>query len=63
MVAPLDVDLSSAGSALSRLPEPEREWLADAGARLVVPLFGVRDIPIGVLVLGDKRSELPFTQG
>ena len=60
--APLDVDLSSAGSALSRLPEGEREWLADAGARLIVPLFGVRDLPIGVLVLGDKRSELPFTQ-
>ena len=60
--APLDVDLSSAGSALSRLPEGEREWLADAGARLLVPLFGVRDTPIGVLVLGDKRSELPFTQ-
>jgi len=59
--APLDVDLSSAGSALSRLPESEREWLADAGARLIVPLFGVRDTPMGVLVLGDKRSELPFT--
>jgi hypothetical protein len=58
---PLDVDLSSAGSALSRLPENEREWLADAGARLIVPLFGVRDMPIGALVLGDKRSELPFT--
>jgi GAF domain-containing protein len=60
--APLDVDLSSAGSALSRLPEGEREWLADAGARLIVPLFGARDTPIGVLVLGDKRSEQPFTQ-
>ncbi len=60
--APLDVDLSSAGSALSHLPEAEREWLADAGARLIVPLFGVRDTPMGVLVLGDKRSELPFTQ-
>jgi tRNA A-37 threonylcarbamoyl transferase component Bud32 len=59
---PLDVDLSSTGSALSHLPEAEREWLADAGARLIVPLFGVRDTPMGVLVLGDKRSELPFTQ-
>lgn len=59
--APLDVDLSSAGSPLLRLPEDEREWLVDAGARLIVPLFGVRDTPIGVLVLGDKRSELPFT--
>jgi serine/threonine protein kinase len=53
--------LSSSGSALSRLPEAEREWLADAGARLIVPVFGVRDVPIGLLVLGDKRSELPFT--
>jgi len=60
--APLDVDLSSSGSALSRLPEGEREWLADAGARLIVPLFGVRDTPMGLLILGDKRSELPFTQ-
>jgi hypothetical protein len=59
--APLDVDLSSAGSALSRLPESEREWLVDAGARLLVPLFGVRETPIGLIVLGDKRSELPFT--
>jgi hypothetical protein len=59
--APLDVDLSSSGSALSRLPDSEREWLADAGARLIVPLFGVRDTPMAVLVLGDKRSELPFT--
>jgi hypothetical protein len=59
---PLDVDLSSANSALLRLPEEEREWLADAGARLIVPLFGVRDRPIGMLVLGDKRSELPFTE-
>jgi hypothetical protein len=59
--APLDVDLSTAGSALSRLPETEREWLADAGARLIVPLFGVRNTPLGLLVLGDKRSELPFT--
>lgn len=59
--APLDVDLSSPGSALARLPEAEREWLADAAARLIVPLFGVRDTPLGLLVLGDKRSELPFT--
>jgi len=59
--APLDVDLSSPGSALARLPEGEREWLADAAARLIVPLFGVRDTPLGLLVLGDKRSELPFT--
>jgi hypothetical protein len=59
--APLDVDLSSGGSPLGRLPEPDREWLADAGARLVVPLLGAQGHPVGVLALGDKKSELPFT--
>ncbi|HET7216821.1 MAG TPA: serine/threonine-protein kinase [Vicinamibacterales bacterium] len=59
--APLDVDLSSASSPLGRLPDAEREWLVDASARLVVPLFGAQGAPLGVLALGDKRSELPFT--
>jgi hypothetical protein len=58
----LDVDLRAETSPLGRLPESEREWLIDAGARLIVPLFGVRSTPIGILTLGDKRSELPFTQ-
>ncbi len=60
--APLDVDLSSDSSPLARLPELDREWLADATARLIVPLFGAEGRPLGVLTLGDKRSELPFTQ-
>jgi hypothetical protein len=60
--APLDVDLSSDSSPLGRLPEAEREWLADASARLIVPLLGAQGRPLGVLILGDKRSELPFTQ-
>jgi tRNA A-37 threonylcarbamoyl transferase component Bud32 len=60
--APLDVDLSSDGSLLGRLPDNEREWLADANTRLIVPLFGATDRPLGVLALGEKRSELPFTQ-
>ena len=58
---PLDVDLSSDSSPLGRLPEAEREWLADAGARLIVPLIGTQGRPVGVLALGEKRSELPFT--
>jgi hypothetical protein len=59
---PLDVDLSSESSPLGRLPEVEREWLADASARLIVPLLGAQGRPLGVLTLGDKRSQLPFTQ-
>jgi serine/threonine protein kinase len=59
--AALDVDLSSDSSPLGRLPDGDREWLADAGARLVVPLLGAQGQPLGVLTLGEKRSELPFT--
>jgi hypothetical protein len=59
--APLDVDLSSDSSPLVRLPGSEREWLADSGARLVVPLLGAQGRPLGVLALGDKRSGQPFT--
>ena len=59
---PLEVDLSSDSSPLSRLPDLEREWLADAGVRLIVPLPGADGPPLGVLLLGDKRSELPFTK-
>jgi hypothetical protein len=59
--APLDVDLSSDASPLGRLPDGEREWLADSGARLVVPLLGTKGRPLGVLALGDKRSGQPFT--
>jgi serine/threonine-protein kinase len=56
------VDLSSDGSPLGRLPDSEREWLADAHARLIVPLAGAEGRPLGVLVLGEKRSELPYTR-
>jgi hypothetical protein len=58
---PLVVDLSSDGSPLGRLPHLERQWLADASVRLLVPLFGAGGRPLGVLALGDKRSGLPFT--
>ena len=60
--APLTVDLSSDSSPLARLPDADRQWLADASARLVVPLLGAQDSMIGVIALGEKRSELPFTQ-
>jgi hypothetical protein len=58
---PLDVDLSSDSSPIGRLPQADRAWLADAHARLIVPLFGAQGRALGLLTLGDKRSELPFT--
>ena len=57
---PLEVDLGRPRSALQRLPEPEREWLSDAGVRLLVPMLDRDATLIGLLALGEKRSELPF---
>ncbi|HVO11399.1 MAG TPA: protein kinase [Vicinamibacteria bacterium] len=59
--APLEVDLSSESSPLARLPEGDRQWLADAAVRLMVPLLGAQGRPVGVLALGEKKSELPYT--
>jgi hypothetical protein len=58
---PLEVDLSPARSAVGRLSAPERQWLADSGARLLVPFLGSGGLLIAILALGDKRSETPFT--
>jgi hypothetical protein len=58
---PLVVDLSDRSSPLTQLPAHELEWLSDSGARLLVPFVGVGHRLIAFLVLGDKRSEMPFT--
>lgn len=59
--APLMVDLERGDSALRRLPEEERNWLADAGFELVVPLRSTDGALAGLIGLGAKRSEMPFT--
>lgn len=59
---PLDVDLEDARSPLRRLPETEKQWLADLGTVLLVPLLGSEGTLIGFLSLGPKKSELPFSR-
>jgi hypothetical protein len=59
---PLDVDLEDERSALRRLPGEEREWLADAGFELLMPLIASDGMLIGVLALGGKKSELPVSR-
>ena len=46
---------------LSGLSLDERHWLADVGARLLVPLGGNGDDLLGFLALAEKRSEFPFS--
>lgn len=47
----------------SRVPTSAEEsaWLTDHGVRLVAPLLGKANALLGVVALGEKRSELPYT--
>jgi len=62
---PLEVALDDARSSAARLPAEDRAWLADAGVALLVPLVaGDTNDPtlIGVLALGPKRSDEPYSR-
>jgi tRNA A-37 threonylcarbamoyl transferase component Bud32 len=43
------------------LPRAEREWLDEAGVRLIVPMIGTERHLAGLLMLGDKKSEQPYS--
>jgi hypothetical protein len=60
--ATLLIDFSSANSPLRELPESDRMWLSDGGFELLVALRGSGEAIIGLLALGPKRSELPFSR-
>jgi hypothetical protein len=60
--APLPVDLARPAAPLRDLPDEERVWLGDAGATLLVPLVGSAGAVDGILALGAKRSELPYSR-
>ncbi len=47
--------------ARTKLPPAEKEWLASLGASLLVPLRGADDQLTGLLILGPKKSEIPYT--
>ena len=44
------------------LPHAEREWLDQAGVRLIVPMIGTERHLVGVLMLGGKKSEEPYSR-
>src|SRR5262249_18984586 len=43
------------------LPESERCWLDDLGVRLIVPITGTAERLVGVLLLGARRSDEPYS--
>ncbi|MBC7897420.1 MAG: protein kinase [Cytophagaceae bacterium] len=57
----LDVDFERPGEALLAITESDRRWLADAGTRLLLPLRSAGRDLAGLVTLGEKRSELAFS--
>lgn len=62
--------LENEGSALQlplsgkhELPAPESEWLSALGLTLMVPMMTSDQHLAGVVFLGEKRSEEPYTPG
>jgi hypothetical protein len=43
------------------LPRPEEEWLERLGAKLIVPMLDTDARLAGLLLLGGKKSEVPYT--
>lgn len=43
------------------LPEDEQGWLDDAGCRVLAPMLGASGTLLGVAVLGDSVTTLPYT--
>jgi hypothetical protein len=61
---PLEVFLDDDQSPVARIPPPDRLWLAGMNAALLVPIFAGGSDPrpfIGLIALGRKRSEEPYT--
>ncbi|MDX1630750.1 MAG: protein kinase [Thermoanaerobaculia bacterium] len=46
---------------LTGVPPEEGRWLEDLGAELLVPLTGRDERLLGLMVLGQKKSEEPYT--
>jgi hypothetical protein len=45
----------------AKLPASERDWLETLGVRLIVPITGARERLVGVLLLGARMSDEPYS--
>jgi len=57
----LNVDWSRPDPILEQLSQFERNWVLDGGYQLIIPLQSPGREPVGLIALGEKRSELPFS--
>jgi tRNA A-37 threonylcarbamoyl transferase component Bud32 len=61
---PLEVFLDDEQSPVARVPPSDRAWLASTNTALLVPIFAGGSDPrpfVGLIALGQKRSEEPYT--
>jgi eukaryotic-like serine/threonine-protein kinase len=56
------VDFEHPSRWLASLADSDRNWLIDAGARLLISIRDSANRTTGFLSLGEKRSGLPFTE-
>lgn len=45
----------------TNLPQHEKDWLSKLGTKLVVPMTGTDNRLAGLFLLGEKKSEVPYT--
>ncbi len=45
----------------TNLPQNEKGWLSQLGTKLVVPMTGTDNRLAGLFLLGEKKSEVPYT--
>jgi hypothetical protein len=57
--APMMVESPGEGP-LRLLPRNERHWLVDNRAQLLVPLLSSEGVLVGLILLGERKSELPY---
>lgn len=43
------------------IPQHEKDWLEDLGVNLIVPMLSIDQHLIGLLLLGEKKSEEPYS--
>ena len=48
-------------SQKTNLPQSEKEWLARLDTNLIVPMSGTDQRLVGLMLLGQKKSEVPYT--
>jgi tRNA A-37 threonylcarbamoyl transferase component Bud32 len=58
---PLEIFLNDSRSPVHRLPADEREWLECTRAVLLVPIVGQDKSLVGIVALGERRSEEAYT--